>query len=141
MFRKIGEIFKKYKTIMMAHGGESSRETLEGELNYEASSLFFVVLICMFAWLPYIQNDLILHPYPVFVVSIRIGLSVLSFFLMILKLTKRFMYRPDILMKILIHYLYIGSTLITATSGEAASSYIGGFFGFIMISTFSPFFF
>jgi len=139
MLKKIEEIFKKYKTIMMAHGDESSRDTLKGELNYEASSLFFVVLICMFAWLPYIQNDVILHPYPVFVVSIRIGLSVLSFCLMALKLTKRFMYRPDILMKILIHYLYIGSTLITATSGAAATSYIGGFCVVMMISTFAPF--
>jgi len=139
MFGKIKEIFKKYKTIMIAHGDESSRETLEGELNYEASSLFFVVLICMFAWLPYIQNDLILHPHPVFVVSIRIGLSVVSFLLMVLKLTKRFMYRPDILLKILIHYLYIGSTLITATSGGAATSYIGGFCVVMMISTFAPF--
>ncbi|MCL1956450.1 MAG: ATP-binding protein [Fibromonadales bacterium] len=139
MLGKIEEIFKKYKTIMIAHGDESSRDTLKGELNYEASSLFFVVLICMFAWLPYIQNDVILHPYPIFVVSIRIGLSVLSFSLMALKLTNRFRYRPDILMKILIHYLYIGATLITATSGEAAPSYVGGFCVIMMIATFAPF--
>ncbi|MDR2584120.1 MAG: response regulator [Fibromonadaceae bacterium] len=139
MLGKIEEIFKKYKAIMIAHGDESSRDTLKGELNYEASSLFFVVLICMFAWLPYIQNDVILHPYPIFVVSIRIGLSVLSFSLMALKLTNRFRYRPDILMKILIHYLYIGATLITATSGEAAPSYVGGFCVIMMIATFAPF--
>jgi signal transduction histidine kinase/CheY-like chemotaxis protein/HPt (histidine-containing phosphotransfer) domain-containing protein len=139
MFKRMENIFKKYKTLMIAHGEDSSRDTFKGELNYEAGSLFFVVLICLFAWLPYIQNDIILHPFPVFVVSIRIGLSLLSFFLMALKLTNRFKHRPDIMMKILISYLYLGSTLITATSGAAAPSYIGGFCIIMMISTFAPF--
>jgi signal transduction histidine kinase/DNA-binding response OmpR family regulator len=139
MFKKIENIFKKYKALMIAHGDDSSRDTFKGELNYEAGALFFVVLLCLFAWLPYIQNDVILHPYPTFVVCIRVGLSVLSFCLMALKLTKRFNSRPDIMMMTLIAYIFVGTALITATSKESASSYIGGFCIIMMMSTFTPF--
>jgi len=139
MFKKIRDIFRKYKALMVAHGDESSRNTFEGELNYEAGALFFVMVLCLFAWLPYIQNDIILHPFPVFVVSLRIGLSVLSLCLMALKLTKRFNNRPDILLLTVIGYLFIGTALITATSGDAAASYIGGFCIIMMMTTFTPF--
>jgi len=139
MFKKIRDVFEKYKALMIAHGDESSRNTFKGELNYEAGALFFVMIICSVAWLPYIQNDLALHPFPTFVVSLRIGLSVLSICLMALKLTKRFNSRPDILLLVIIGYLFIGTALITATSGEAASSYIGGFCIIMMMTTFTPF--
>jgi len=136
---RIQKIFKKYKALMMAYGDESSRDTFKGELNYEASTLFFTMLLCSVAWLPYIQNDLLLHPFPIFAVSIRIGLSVLSISLMALKLTNRFRHRPNLLMQILIGYLYYGAMLITATSGGAATSYIGGFCLVTMVNTFAPF--
>jgi len=139
MFGKIKEIFVKYKALMLDYGGESSRDTFKGELNYEASTLFFTMILCAVAWLPYIQNDLILHQYPVFVVCLRIGLSVLSISLMALKLTNRFRHSPDLMMKILIGYLYYGTMLITATSGKSATSYIGGFCLITMVNTFAPF--
>jgi len=139
MINKIKNMFIRFKTLMVAHGPESSRNTFMGELNYEAGALFFVVLLCVFAWLPYIQNDTKLHPYPEFVVPIRIGLSVLSILLMILKLTKRFNHRPYMLLLAVIGYVYIGTAFITATSGDAASSYMGGFCIIMMMATFTPF--
>jgi len=139
MFKKIKNIFERYKALMVAHGDESSRNTFEGELNYESGALFFVVLICAVAWLPYIQHDIKLHPYPEFVVPIRIGLSVLSVCIMLLKLTKRFNRRPGTLLLIVIGYVYIGTALITATAGDAVSSYMGGFCIIMMMATFTPF--
>jgi len=139
MLKKIKDIFGKYKALMIAHGDESGRNTFDGELNYEAGELFYVMILCMFAWLPYIQNDMVLHPFPEFVVCIRVGLSVLSICLMILKLTKRFNSRPNALLLAVIGYLFIGTALITATSGDSASSYIGGFCLIMMMTAFTPF--
>ena len=139
MLKTAKRIFKKCKALMEAYGDDSSRDTFKGELNYEAGSLFFVMLICFIAWLPYIYNDIRLHQFPLFAVFLRVGLSLISVCLIILKLTNRFRNRPDIMMKILIHYLYIGTALISATAGASASSYIGGYCIIIMMSTFAPF--
>ncbi|MCL2102370.1 MAG: ATP-binding protein, partial [Fibromonadales bacterium] len=132
-------MFKKIIAIFEAHGDESSRDTFNGELNYEAGKLFFTILISMVAWLPYIQSDLELHQFPALAVSIRIGLSLVSACLIALKFTSCFRNRPDIMLKIMIGYLYLGTSLVTATAGEFASSYIGGFCFILMITTFTPF--
>jgi signal transduction histidine kinase/CheY-like chemotaxis protein/HPt (histidine-containing phosphotransfer) domain-containing protein len=132
------KIFSKYKTIFMAYGDDSCRDTFKGELNYEAGKLFFTMLISMVAWLPYIQNDIILHQFPELVIPIRLGLTLLSVALIALKFTKRFRNHPDIMMGIMISYLNFATAFITATAGENATSYIGGLSFILMISTFSP---
>jgi len=142
MFDIIKNFFKKckeiYKTIFEAYGDYSTRNTFEGELNYEAGKLFFTMLISMVAWLPYIQNDRILHQFPEIVILIRLGLTLLSAVLIVLKFTKRFRNRPDIMMTIMVTYLNFATAFVTATSGENAPSYIGGLSFILMISTFSP---
>jgi signal transduction histidine kinase/DNA-binding NarL/FixJ family response regulator/HPt (histidine-containing phosphotransfer) domain-containing protein len=139
MFKAAEKIFNKCKAVFVAHGDDSSRDTFDGELNYEAGRLFFAVSMCSIVWLPYIPNDMKLHQFPMFVASIRIGFSLLSFCLIVLKFMKRFRNRPDIMMAIIVGYLYIEASLIAATAGTYASSYIGGFCFIIMISTFAPF--
>jgi signal transduction histidine kinase/FixJ family two-component response regulator/HPt (histidine-containing phosphotransfer) domain-containing protein len=140
MFKIIETIFKKYKSIIEAHGDDSSRDTFEGELNYEAGKLFFTMFISLVIWLPYLPNDMKLHQFPMLAVSIRIGLSLLSFCLIILKFTKRFRNCPNVMVVIMVGYLCIGTALVTATAGnQHASSYIGGFCFVAMISTFAPF--
>jgi len=138
----IKKIFKKckekYRTIFEAYGDNSTRNTFKGELNYEAGKLFFTMLIAMVAWLPYIHNDIILHQFPTLAVSLRLGLTSLSAILVVLKFTKRFRNRPDIMMTLMIGYLNFATALITATSGANATSYIGGFSFILMISTFAP---
>jgi signal transduction histidine kinase/CheY-like chemotaxis protein/HPt (histidine-containing phosphotransfer) domain-containing protein len=134
------KILTKFKVRFEEYGEESSRDDFKGELNYEAGKLFFATLIAMVAWLPYIQNDRLLHQFPDFAVVIRIGLSVLSACLIGLKLfTKRFRRRPDILMGIMFGYLYVGTTLIAATAGEHTDAYISGLCIVFMISIFAPF--
>jgi len=142
MFDAIQNFFnkcrEKYKTIFEAYGDESTRNTFKGELNCEAGKLFFTMLISMVAWLPYMQNDIILHQFPTLVIIIRLGLTLLSATLVVLKFTKRFRNRPDIMIMLMIGYLNIATAFITGTSGTNATSYIGGFSFVLMISTFTP---
>jgi len=142
MFDAIQKFFKKckekYKTIFEAYGDESTRTTFKGELNCEAGKLFFTILISMVAWLPYIQNDIILHQFPKLVIIIRLGLTLLSATLIALKFTKRFRNYPDTMITLMIGYLNIATAFITGTSGLNATSYIGGFSFVLMISTFAP---
>ncbi len=130
---------EKCKDFFEAHGEKSSRDTFEGELNCEAGKLFFITVITIVAWLPYIPNDLKLHQFPMFAVSIRIGLSLLSICLIALKFTPKFRNRPNIMLAMLIGYLFIGTSLITATAGKSVSTYTGGFCFILMLSTFTPF--
>jgi signal transduction histidine kinase/CheY-like chemotaxis protein/HPt (histidine-containing phosphotransfer) domain-containing protein len=136
---RIAELIKKCKTRFQEYGDESARNTFEGELNYEAGKLFFTILIAMVAWLHYIPSDLKLHHFPIFVIFIRVGFSLLSACLIALKFTNRFRYRPVLMMKIMIGYLFLGTSVITATAGEFASTYLGGLCLVLMISAFTPF--
>jgi len=130
----------KYKDIFEAYGEMSSRDTFKGELNYESGKLFFAILITMVIWLPYIPSDIRMHQYPEFAVSIRLGISLLSVFCLMLKFTKRFRNRPGLLISIIIGAIFIGTSLLTATAGDShIASYIGGFCLVLMIATFTPF--
>ncbi|MDR0516236.1 MAG: response regulator [Fibromonadaceae bacterium] len=138
----VNKAFKKYKKKVKSifeACRDDSRSGFEDELNYEAGRLFFTMLISMIAWLPYIQNDIVLHQFPMLAVSVRIGLTLLSVILIALKFTRRFRNRPDIMLMMMIGYLNIGTALITGTAGKNATSYIGGFCFVLMLSTFSPF--
>jgi signal transduction histidine kinase/CheY-like chemotaxis protein len=135
IFRKYKE---KYKSIFEACGSDSARNTFESELNYEAGKLFFTMFIAVFAWIPYIQNDIILHKFPIFAVSIRIGLTVISVAAILLRFTKRFRNSPNAMMMVMISYLNVGAAFVTATAGENASAYIGGYSFVLMISVFTP---
>jgi len=136
----VANLVKKCKVRFEEYGGESTRNTFKGELNYEAGKLFFAVfLITMLIWPPYIPSDLKLHQFPMLVIPIRIGLSLLSICLVALKFTKRFRYRPDVMVTIIIGYVFFGTSLLTATAGKFASPYIGGFCFVLLISIFVPF--
>jgi signal transduction histidine kinase/FixJ family two-component response regulator len=133
-------LFLKIKAIFEAYGDESSRETFRGDLNYEAGKLCFAVAIAMVVWLPYIPNDLKLHQFPLFAVCVRLGLTLVSAFLIALKFaTKRFRNRPDLMMLIMLGYVYFGASIIAATAGEYVGSYMGGYCFILMLCSFAPF--
>jgi len=131
-------LFNKCKEIFEACGDSYNCETFKDQLNYDASKLFFTLLLSMVAWPHYIQNDIILHQFPILTAVIRLGLTLVSVTLIALKFTKRFRNRPDIMMMIMIGYLNIATAFIAATSGEKAVSYIGSLNLVLMISTFAP---
>ena len=138
MLNVIKKLIKKTKVIFEAYGGDATRETFYGELNYESGKFFYLVFFSIFILLPYIPNDLILHQYPVFIVSIKIGLSLLCILLIALRFTERFKYKSSFLLMIMVGYLYFGSALIMASSGEHAVTYISSFSLVIMLPIFIP---
>ena len=129
----IKKLIEKYKARFEAYGGETARGTFDGELNYEAGKLFYLVALPMVIWLPYIQHDLKLHPFPTLTISVRILFSVLCACVIALRFTERFRYRPNILMMAIVTYLSIGTALITGTSAEFAFAYAGGYICIIAI--------
>ena len=135
----LGKFIKGYKRIFEASGDISARKTFIGELNYESGKIFIMVFFTMVVWLPYIPSDLKLHQYPMLAVGIRLIFSILSFIAVMLRFVKFFRYRPDLLLKILAGYLFIATSIITATSGEHAPSYVGGFTFVLMLMPLMPF--
>jgi len=128
----------KIKSRFEAYGGPDTRETFAGELNYESGKFFYLVFICIFILLPYIPNDITLHQYPIFIISMKISLSLLCIVLIALRLTERFKHKPGLLLMVAIGYLYFCSTLIMASAGEYADTYISSFSLILVLPIFLP---
>ena len=138
MLSAIKKLIKNILTRFEAYGDSATRETFYGELNYESGKVFYLILFCSFILLPYIPNDLILHQYPVLIVSVKAGLTLLCALIVALRFTKRFKESPRSLLMVMVGYLYFGAALIMASSGEAASMYISSFALIIMVPVFLP---
>ena len=128
----------KIRTRLEAYGEEESRNTFYGELNYESGKVFYLLFLIMVILLPYIPGDIIMHQNPVYIISIKIGLTILCIFLIALRYTKRFRYKPGLLMMIVVGYLHVGSVVIMITAGDAMGSYISSFTLLIVIPMFLP---
>ena len=98
----------KVRKHLEEYGVEESRETFNGELNYESGKVFYLVFLMMVILLPYVPSDITMHPNPVYIVSVKMGLTVLCIFLVALRFTKQFRYKPMLLLMIMVGYLYIG---------------------------------
>jgi PAS domain S-box-containing protein len=140
---RLSEIYKKfkdkYKTLFEVYGGDSTRYTFAGDLNYESGRIFYIIFITLFLMLIYLPGDMKLHPFRFLAISIHLGYTLLSAVLIALRFTKRFKDKPGILLMILTSYLFIGTTIITATSGTNISAYIGPFSIVLMLPVFAPF--
>jgi signal transduction histidine kinase/CheY-like chemotaxis protein len=132
-------MLKSIRTVFEEYGGESSRNTYKGECNYEASKYFFMAFVSLVAWLHYIPADLELHPFPKMTIAIRIGLTLVSVLIIVLKLTKRFRIYPAELLLVMVGYLGLGTALVTATAGDYAGTYIGGISVVLLIIVGAPF--
>lgn len=136
---RIKKIFSSFGTWFEPPVSDAERETFEGELKYECSKLFYVALVTLFVWLPYISIDISIHQHPVFAAAVRLGLTLLSIVICILRFTKRFRNQHVIMLKMIMAYLYIGAGILAATAGEAAISYTGGFTFIVMTALIAPF--
>ena len=130
---------KKCINHFAEYGEESSRKTFNGELNYQAGKIFFLVFFGLVVWLTYIPSDLQMHQFPMLVVSLRVGFSLVSALGVILRFTKPFRHNPKAVLSAVVTYLFLATSVITATSGECISAYIGGFVFVIMLPIFAPF--
>ncbi len=133
--KKLAAFYEKY---FEDYGGEASRDTFKGELNYEASKLFYLLFLTSVIWLPYIPFDLGLHQFPIFAISIRIAFGVISLILISLRFTNYFRKRPNVSLTALLSSFYILTAIVTATAGEHAPGYIGGFIFVLLLSVFIP---
>jgi signal transduction histidine kinase len=117
---------EKIKALFEAYGEDFPRDTFYDELNYEADKIFYMLFAGLFVWIPYIRYDFELHQFPLFAFSVRSLFSIVSAVLILLKLTKRFKKRPDILFAIMAASLYFLTAIVAATAGRNATTYIGG---------------
>jgi signal transduction histidine kinase len=132
------KITEKFRAIFGMREEASLRDTFKGELRYEADRLFYAFFVGFFAWIPYIRYDFALHQYPVFAFTTRTMFSVVSAVLILLKLTKRFKRRPDILFTVMVASLYLLTALVTATVGKNATTYMGGMSYVWILPAFAP---
>jgi signal transduction histidine kinase/CheY-like chemotaxis protein len=139
MIEALIKAFRKIKAFFEAYGGEGTRDTFRGELNFDSGKIFFIQIVTAVVMLPFIPNDLKLHQYPWFVVSLRVGFSIVSITMILLKFTKRFRHNPLTLLMIMVGYLYIATALYTGTAGDNAPTYLGVHAFILMIPVFAPF--
>jgi len=130
-----------YDRLFLAPDNLFKNETFYGELNYECSKLSFMFFLSAIAWLSYIPLDAKLHVhYPAMVLTLRLGLTLLSVSSIALTFTKFFRERPIILLMTLVAYLNFVTAIITATADESViTPYMGGFIFVQMIPVFAPF--
>ncbi|MDR2694256.1 MAG: response regulator [Chitinispirillales bacterium] len=138
MLRKLSDF---YDRLFQAPDNMFNCETFYGELNYECSKLSFMFFLSSVAWLTYIPLDIKLHaPYLTMVLSLRLGLTLLSVLCVALTFTKFFRARPIILLMALVAYLNFGTAIVTATADKSVvTPYMGGFIFVLMIPVFAPF--
>ena len=117
---------------------ESKRVTFKDELIYESEKMFYILFLAFFSWIPYVYFDFRLHQFPVFAFFVRVLFCLIAAVLILLKLTKRFKSRPDILITTIVAALYIMPTVIAGTAGEHARAYIGGLIFVWMLPVFAP---
>jgi signal transduction histidine kinase/CheY-like chemotaxis protein len=129
----------KYRARFEAYGEYSSRSTFYGDLNYESGKIFYIVFITLFLMLVYLPGDIKIHPFPALAVFIHLGYTLISAVLIALRFTKRFRYKPGILLMALTVYFFIGTTVITASSGSNIRTYIGPLSVMLMLPVFAPF--
>lgn len=112
--------------------------TFAGELNYQCGRiLFFGSLITTFAWLPYIALDTELHPEEPLLPVLRAGLSLISFIIFILHISRKFDECNLIFLNIIGGYLAISCGFITALT-KADPVYLGGYIFVLTILAIVP---
>jgi PAS domain S-box-containing protein len=102
-------------------------ETFHEELNDQCGRIIiFAALILTFAWLPYIPIDRELYPGEPLIISLRVGLSLVGFAVLILQGLRRFNRHSLTFLIILSTYLEAATGVITGlTKGDPA--YMGGY--------------
>ena len=134
----IKKLIDFYKTHFEICDDETLHETFLGELNYESGKVFYLVFIFGVMLLPFIPQDLQMHPYPVLVVSLKISILLLCIVLVSLRFTARFKNKPKLIFMIILMYLYLTSALIMASSGEYSAIYVSSFAALFLVPAFTP---
>ena len=132
--KKLHEYFKRYFDTE-----EDNFETLNDEMKFESSRLFYILFATAVAGLFYVPKDMEIHRFPMIAVALRFGLSFVSICAILLRFTSYFRRKSDLLLKAVTVYLYFSTAIISVTAGEYVTAYIGGYTFIIAITIISPF--
>ena len=133
------KLIDRYKARFEIEENHASRASLAGEMNYEAGKVFYTMFIAAVMLLPFIIQDLSLHPNVGLVVSIRLAFSVLCLILIGLRFTPSFKNKPAFLLKVMTLCLYAVAAVVMATAGEHATMYIATLSLVFLLPAFMPF--
>jgi len=134
----IKSLINFYKTNFEINDSEATHETFSDELNYESGKVFYLVFVFGVMLIPFIPQDLHMHPFPMMVISIKISIAVVSVILTSLRFTVRFKNEPKRLLMAMLSYLYLASAAIMGSSGEFSAVYIATFAAVFLIPAFTP---
>lgn len=109
-----------------------------GELHYQCSKVIFPAsLVCIVAWLNYINVDSKIFPHEPLIPLLRYGLTVVSLIIFILQFFRFFKLRSMTLLAILGLYLEAATGIITGLA-KGDPVYMGGYFFVLMIPLVAP---
>jgi len=132
------KLIESYKARFEISDNDVDRETFAGELNYESGKSFYLVIIFGVMLLPFIPQDLQMHPHPIFAISIKLSIALLSTVLVLLRLTARFKNKPKLLLTTMLIYIYVSVPLIMASSGAYSAVYVSTFAAAFLVPAFTP---
>ena len=107
-----------YKKRFEAYGGDETRDTFYGELNYQSGKVFYMVFIALVALLPFIPTYLKMHPYPVLSSLLFFSMTPYCLVLISLRYTKRFRNSPGVILMALAVYLSLIYGIAAGTAFE-----------------------
>lgn len=113
-------------------------DTYNGELNYQSSRVVLPAsIICSFAWLNYIKVDGQLFPNEPFIIYLRVGLSIVGVFTLIIQFIPFFRKRSMWILFLLGLYLLVATGILTGlTKGDYV--YMGGYLFVLVIPVIAP---
>ncbi|MCL2363920.1 MAG: ATP-binding protein [Defluviitaleaceae bacterium] len=120
----IKTLLRTYKNRFEVPPDENQRATIAGEINYENGKVFYLVFIASVMLLPFIPMDFMMHPYPWLLLWLKAALFAVCMLLAGLRFTKRFRYRPAVLLRVMIITLFLCMAIIMGTSGDYANAFI-----------------
>ena len=139
MIKKITKIIaEKYKKFFDNLVIDLDHADYPQQLDYDASKVFYIVILGLCAMLFYIQQDWIIHQYPIFASALRIGFCLVSTVIIILKVFGPFKNKPSGLLMVIMIYHCFMIAFIAGTAGDSASPYISGFAFVMMIFVIAP---
>ncbi len=129
---------KNFVEYLRGTGELGNRDTYIDELNYNCEKIFYIMYFTVVVWWVYLPMDLKIHPYPNLVITLRLGLTLISLCLIQLKKNKAFINQPLRLFMVMLFYLFVATAIITGSAGSVATIYIGGYAFVVMVPVFAP---
>ena len=131
-------LVEKYKKRFEAYGGEESRRTFEGELNYQAGKVFYIVFVALVALIPFIPLYYSMHPHPIIVTVILISMTPLSAVLIALRFTGRFKNRPGVLLTALFVFFSLVNIIVAGLADITVMSFDATMLVSMLVPIFLP---